>query len=449
MKKLLFLLVAVLTVSLASCSSDDTDKMLKTVPKDTKVLVIVNTKQLTEKLGKDGKEVLEETFEKAIKGSRGEARDLMEFLTSEDSQIDFSQPIIFFENNNSLMITLMVKNEKKFREGLDKEGGRKLIDKKDGYWATSDGNTFMHKKQVWFTSTYPEVTVKDIKKLVELKEGKTAADIEYVAEVLEKSNDVSMLINLSSVYENAGREARIVANMIMDDPAYISGSLNFEESKVAIEAMVLDSKFKPAKLGFKLSEINTSALKNFQGKGNMFGAVGLSSATMNQVVDQINSITTLPYEFNSLLRNIDGNLAASAYMPSYDSNGPSSWAVMISFRDAASAQQAADLLSEADLDFGNYGNVFAQGNQVYIMTANQQGSTIDSSLKNLEGAYAAGYFNASGLSSAKAQGIEKLLSGLNLKLVPDGDGLKVQFYVDTKGDQNALITILEFINKVK
>lgn len=440
MKKIFFLL-AVVAIALSSCGRKGEKDLLQTIPGDTDYFVVVNLKGLSSDLGDEGKHQLDELLDK--KGASFDAR--WKYFFSDDSQVDFSAPLVVFEYNNGILATFYTKDESKFAAGIEACLGEKGTEA-GGLYVCADNTVFMDGHQVWFATRYPEVTPSDITRLSGLGEKESVLGMEVTKKVIGKSDDIASVVNLDRALDGAwNRNARIMLNMLFDDASYLVSYTNFEKGKVTNETSFLSYKCEEAKLAFKMSKLDMGTLGKFDGKGNFFAAIGLNPELMRSIVRQMKNFGAVPPEAQEMLGQLDGTSAMSVNFDSKYSDP--SFSAMFTFKNKQGAADAASFLRTIS-DMGSSLSAIPSDRQLFVIQGTQGGESFDSVVGDLKGASLGIVLMKSFFENMGSNNGASYLGPCVIKLKEEGKGVKLGVTMHTPGEANSLVSFLQMVSSL-
>lgn len=442
MKKNLLLFLAFVAIMMSSCRKTNVDELLQTIPQNTRCLAIFNTENLKDNLGKEGVEQLRKVLSQS---HRNNADQTFEYIFSGDSEIDLSAPFCIFEFNNALIITCALKDEGKFRSELEEKTGIKFEKEKDIYYL-ADHTIFVSGKQTWITSGYPEVQPSEVNAFIHLPKSSSMAGNEYVTEMINQDADIASIMDIREMLASSSNmSASLWLNMAFRNPQYLASYVNFEKGSIIGDLTILNDKYKPAAFSLRPSNIDVSALKKFNSKGNLFVAAAFDSATISKIISQIENFAPIPPEVLAALKNIDGTMAVSSYINS-QSQQPGQVSAMITFKDNASASSCASFLTRMMADDTDE-QIHCQtiDNMLLISSPGELGESIGSVANSFDGAGMGLVFDTTNLD-LEGQQFANAVSRVVLRLVDNGDSSTLRFNISTTKGQNSLITLLQFMN---
>lgn len=454
MKRLLWILPALLMM-LASCSGRSEEDILLTVPKDTNYFNLVNLKAVTADLGEEGRAQIDRLLaENASKGRPDDAR--WSYFLGPDSQVDFSGPLVAFEFNNNILFSFYAKDASKFRDGIGQALGAELKEQ-DGVWKDADGTVFIKDSQVWFASSYPEISTADIAALSQTKEEGSVLAVDCARELATKGDDFCSFINLGETLQGSwNQQTRMVLNAIFDDPAYVVSSHNFEKGKAVGESVFLNYKGQPAELALKLQKINEGDLRKFDGKGNLFLVLGVNPDMMHNLVRMAKNFGGVPADLQETLESLDGNVAV-ALMQADKYAEPSSMSFSFTFGSKGAAAKAADFMRSGPLlgmlaslpSEGEEWKVFSEGDRCCLVYGDGTGAGIDTVAEDFKGACLGIAVLPSFIQNVTGgSNVSDYLDSFVLTLHDDGKGARIRTVLATKSDNNALVTLMRYIEDI-
>lgn len=494
MKKILFCLCGVMAMVLASCGGKGTslEDMLQTIPKDSKGFAVLNLKSLNDKLKADN---ADQSLQSLINGAVGNQmpKELKNFL-GEDSPVDFEGPMVVFETNQNPVISFYVKDEKDFRDMLEKEFDIKLK-KNDGIYEGREEDTYIYQKdkQVWICPG-TDLSAKDIKKLYDQKEDDSVLSYPAIGKVMESDADMIGMANLAELKSmRVNRDfSQMMAglNLVFDDPDILLVSANFDNGKATSTVGIYTAKGEPSKFAFQPAQINMQSLQSFPGKGDVFAAIGIDSQFMNTILSKIDSFI-YDREQKAILASLQGNIVfsmdlsailngefglagprydyaydydewddtplavdsmkmayadtvaaddifAEPYPSTRDYNGPA-FTVQAGFKSPSDAQRAANYIN-GQMNSTAQTSVNVEGSNLIISAGTQSGASIGKVASLFNGAYGGMVSLTENIKMPQVQMVSDLVKSFSIMLKPEGNGITINTQVETKEGQNALVT---------
>ena len=443
MKKLVFGLFAALMVMMSSCGgSKEVQKILTTIPRDTKAAIVVDFAKINEKLDKEGSGSLQELIISAFGNEMdAEAR----YFLGDESPIDFNSSAVFFEFNEEGVYTFYVKDPKVFRDALVEKCDMSLIEK-DGVWCDEDNKIFQLDNQVWVAISRYTLSASDVKDLASLSDSKSIMDLEAAKKMVDRNGDISFLGNLNAIGSSNREFAQMMMglNMSFDDPAYVEADINFEEGKVVGSATILNSKGKIAKCAVSPSKIDMGELKSFSGRGNAFLAFNVNASMMDQALSKVRNMG-IPEMVTDILGSLDGEIVISGDIATIGSSVPSIDA-MVTFDNASNASKYASM-ANAILPEGI--SLRADGRKMFLSIGNASGAGIESVADKFNGSAGGFAILLDQIPDPKVSVVSEFISAASIISKPAGDGVEMELNIDTKPGQNSLVTILKFAGMAK
>lgn len=436
MKHTALSIVSAFLLILCSCSSRDASDLFKSVPKDSSILVVANVESMASKMESANADFWQ-TITKLTKGRKLPAE--IKVLYDKNSGIDYSMPVLMFDRKGTSVFTFIIKDESAFKDCLKKEGIQ--LSSEGGIDTNADHTVFISDKQGWFANDYPELSVDDIKLFKALEEDMSMLSLQSVGELVESEDDLAFILPFASMMENniIPTKSSLMLNMLFDTPKYLEAKFNFNTAKLEGVISVLNDKGRVAACSIKPAKIDAGALKEFQGKGNIFFAIGTDSQLMGMLASQLRNLPMLPPDAMEVLKNIDGNIifAASAGNNGSPDNNVS---MQITFNSPQAAEGGRELV---DALFGGAEDlqVSVSGKSLsFSAGAPAEGSSIASVAGQFEGSCLGAvvlpsYFENSGNPSLA------VIKGFSLMGKPEGDKLQFHLTLNTTPGQNSLVAL--------
>lgn len=424
MKKTLMGMLTLCMLLLASCSNRNTEALLLTVPKSTPMLAIADVEKMGSRLGQDA------PLPSDLNAS-------WSMLLDGDTEADLSTPVVVFQNKNATIATVELKNADKFRSQVEEKSKKKFVHS-DGIWCLDGGTVFVCGNQAWLTAEYPRVESSDILGFTKLKEPESVLALDYSSEMAVSGHDVSYLFKLGGAMQSASQS--VYLNMLFDNPQYVGGYVDFKEGKAEGSAMVMNGDFLAAPLALELEQIDSAALKEFRGKGNLFAAVALDKSLVEKVMGQLKGLMRLPSRFVEILESLDGN-AVMACTLSGSSLFPRPSALMLTFESEEAAQKAAEFIADIPTKPSDL-SVRASGRCAYFQFPQAEGVEIAGLQGDFNDALLAVAMTTEGLDLSSNPKLQENFKGFNLKCVRSGEGIQVKYELLTPKGRNSLESCL-------
>lgn len=444
MKKTLLILAA-LTIILTSCGGKSGKALLQTVPADSEGLAVVEMKKVMADLGNEGRQQLDKAIARLQHKKGTDAK--WEYFFSSDSEVDFSAPLVAFVYKRATLFTFYVKDEGKFRSAIEEKTGSSFEEMPGGISALADNTVFLQDHQAWFAPEYPQVDASDIAELSQLSEKESIAGLPFIGSLADGKDDVSLLLNLDRLFEAQwNRQGRMALNMVFDDASYLVSRISFKEKEASAESVFLNYKGEQSSFAFKTSKIDTGALKDFDAKGNFLGVMGVNPDLMHSLVSQLKNFGAIPYSIQSILEEMDGNIAVSAGIANdYKEGVPSSLAVMMTFKSKEAADNAATFFRTHLAPGAEDVNIFTDDKRCYFIHGPQTGDSLKDFSDELKGANIAMVMLPSFLANMGYGDLSEYLDSCILTVKEESKGAKIYTRLNTKGSGNSIIALLKIL----
>ena len=442
MKKTTLSILCTLITLLCSCSSKDATDLLRSVPKETGLLMTVNIGELNEKL-KDGPQAQSVDINGIFSDLNTKHVELKKNLTvalDPESGVDFSLPMLMFERNNAFVVTFILKDKSKFIKNLEQQNGTKITDSK-GVKANSENTVFISGDQAWLGTDYPHITTDDINLFNALKEGDSVLSLERVAKTIDDKTDISCFLSLAYLnsVQPMSTQVALALNLLFETPRFLQVNASFLKGKIEGNLAILNEKGKIANFSMAPGKINIGELNSFPGKGDVFMALATDSKLMDQLAEQLKSFPTLPPNVMNAVKNIDGNIVISLGM-----NPPNQgFTAQIGLKSPDASNDLRNLIEM----FGNDLNgitMTTQGNNFILSGGNNlQGASITEVSKKFDGA-SFGIVTLPGFLRASSDSdTAQVIQGVSLMCKPKGQQLEFFYTVDTPAGKNSLLSLIE------
>lgn len=447
MKKTLLFFSAIAIFILASCSKEarmaarfekETTNILEHIPKNTKGVMIFNLPDMIEKLQEGSGDDFSQMIEDAV-GSQ--IYNKLEPWVDKKTPIDFSKPAALFEMNDEAVFTFFIRNEKDFRELLEDETDVKLKER-NGVWAASNDQVFQIGKQVWFTSSSTAFKPADFSKLKDLDKDRSFAALDVSQNIIEHHSDLSLIVDISEFsklnYEFEQYYSQL--NIVVSNPTYFEGYVDFEEGAITGQLALLDKKGMPSKLSVPLEKIDLSTFKQLPGKGNFFFAAGVNANALKPIIDNFRD--QMPEGVGRILQSINGTIAFSTDYKPDGFNG------VFGTMNGTTANSLKDFFAEY-FEYNNVGTISTDGNKILVSNPQNSGVEAREVADKFEGAVAGVAASSKNLGIPELNKYSSYFTGASAVLKTEDKSLVFEFTIDTEEGQNSLVTLFDFISKAR
>lgn len=443
MKKLVFLL-SLLAVVLASCTKRTAEGLLETVPSDSRCVAVADMKEISKKLGSDGRNRVD-SLVASLAGKGNET--LWRYFFSENSAVDFSAPLALFEYHNAMLATFYVSDEHRFRSSLESATSSKF-EKVGELYAGAGNRVFMKGSQAWFAPQYPEITPADIESLVRTPETQSMAYANYAAGLTDGHDDMAVLVNINRLFADMqNRKMQLVLNMILDDASYMFSRIDLDDDEVEIDTQFLNFQGQPSAFAIKPGKINVSDLKKFDSRGNVMVAVAASHELVHSIVRSMkNAGMAVPVPVQTLLEELNGNLVVAVDV---QSRLEASLNAMLTFKDKGSAQKAAEFFNGYMTALFQDFKVYADGNRVYVdASATPEGPSLAGFAEDFKGAGAGIVLLPSAFDSIGAKSTADYIDNCVITVGEKKGGAYVSTEIDLRKGVNPVIALFSLFGNI-
>lgn len=421
---------------LVGCSGNDSSSLLKSVPKDTGFLVVANIEKMHEKIGSDVS--LADSDLSNLGPSSGSMGKLLKVVFDPKAGVDYNVPLIVFERKYSPVVTFMLSDKNAFEKTLAAKAGIKLMNE-GGIKKSADNTVFISDKQVWLSPGYPELSKDDILLFKALGEKESVLSLQCAEKFLDSRANLSLLYSLSFLNgEEMLNPSYIMGlNFLFESPKYVEAHINFEKGAVKGTLNILDSKGSIANCTIKPVKINMKSLKDFNGRGNMFFAMGADPAIMALVSMGLQNVPMVPRDAVDAIKNLNGNIILAV-----DINGEEPGAsVSLDFDNVEAAEKGrslvASFLPEDKIGMSIAGNTLSA-----VYNDSQNGQPISDVASKFEGADI-GIVVVNHGNNAFRRFLPETVREFSLIGKSKGNALEFGLTLDTDPAQNSLLTILK------
>lgn len=427
MKRNLILGIALtMLLGLVSCSkNDDAHDLLSTVPGSAQVVTVVNINKLIHDIDAkaDGNELqLNDQLKKLTATSGTNPLDL---LTK--GCIRLTNVVVFVEQNKPY-VTGFVGDEKAFKDMFEKEFG-------DSF--TYQGkmqvcrNVAIYQDRFWIVSEVENID--NISHYMTISEKSSMASRGIADKLMKSDEDITGVASMASLTSLAGNMYMSLSEMMTGQAEFLYFEVQFDKGKIELEALMLDSKYKPLKEGDSgLQKINMGTIDMLEGDMDYLMAIGLNKKIMQTVAKQMP--VTVPG-----IEGVEGTVAIAGSQQMQGSGLPTAMAV-IKTENAQVATQLGDFVKE---QLRTNVKVSVKGKTLLLRTAELSGKiNVGPHLSDLKGAYFGVVVSPNALKNIMP-GKNIPFDGASLIIKPDDGTFKIQFSAYTGSNANALATLLE------
>ena len=439
--KLLFLLSSLVLIA-ASCSNNREEHLLETVPLEASYIGVVRLDKLSSQLGDEGQAALKEILDNSAKSLDSKWK----YFFSDESQVDFSSPLVIFSYKRATIATFMVKSESKFREAMEKATGSTFI-KSDGVESCAEGTIYLKENQAWFATSYPQVESADIASFLSLSEKESIVSQKFLSQLLDHKDDITTFVNIEKIMEGSlDFQSRMAVNMIFDDASYMISHTSLEKDKIENEIVFLNYKSEPTSLAIKTSKIDTKSIREFSGKGDFCFAISVDPELVKALVRQVKNFAPIPSDIRATLEDLDGDVIVSANVKD-STDILSSLSVMLTFNSSASATAAAEFLKNFAGGDTKSTRIFTDGKKCYFMADVQGASEVSPYAESFKNANLGVVILPTLFNSIGKPEIARLVKEISIMLYDDNKGAKIKSVVNLQEGSNSLVTILKLVGK--
>lgn len=342
---------------IASCSSsheEEVNELLASVPAQAETVSVVNLSTLIRQL--DGK------VKDGNITDMGKLSDLinkwhltkMNPIFSGESGIEWSTAVCFISAGQTVVTGYLVSQEN-FRNAVDKHlpgdwemSSDKKISFKDGI-ACRD-NRF------WIGEN---LSLQLIESFLSLSDIESFKSNEYAPELSKSKDALTILGSIDRLLASSGMKfgqqttIRMALGMLFNNPTYIVGSANYDDSSLELEMDVLDNNLKRSHCEIATSNIDVNTVASLKGNANFIAAVAVSEELTGQIKKFASSIGgALPMGYDAVISPLDGTIAfATDNILNDDYDGiPSGFRAIVTTNGKENAQLAQLLQSYATLE---------------------------------------------------------------------------------------------------
>lgn len=338
-------------MGIQSCSKVEKGDVLKYVPSDASMVYYGDLSYIAEQAGiKDGK------IGNPLKG-------VLEMYKADATEIDdaamlldcFTGDAAVFMDGQKLWVVAGIKDADPFFKYLEKEQDFDLEDEDGVKKAEKHHICFMVKDNMLFlggrldnNKMYDDA--EDIKPLLDLGED-SFAENEQTSKMADAASEKGCafftLVSLNKISTLADDrdfdQSKTALSMVFSDAAYIYSEANITDDGMTSEAMLLNSKYEPAKCEMPLGTIKAADLKYAAVEGNN---IAVALAMPRELIDRICKAAGAfcPTEVVELLRCFNGTIAATLNLAA---NKPvNTWAAMATAGNNADAMKLGNFVKE-------------------------------------------------------------------------------------------------------
>lgn len=445
MKKILTLTAIVaLILGLASCSDNNTDKLLCSVPADADGVVVINYEKIVEDLNlkTDGDKV---QFSNQLKTLFESEPAVSKLLSSGALKL---APMAFFYEDGQFYLTGFVADADAFMSFVEKESNS-TFQKNGSFSILTDGGVSIAvvNDRFWICDTDAE---KNLAKFMEQDKDASILSKE-VSSMLKKDNcDLSGIVTMDVLTElaesNSGLNPAQMA-MVLGAVEHLAFDCSFNKGEILATMCAVDAKGAPVDgkaLSKYFDKINMGTINCLTGDFDMIAACGIKPELANALGSLMNAYGGLKVP---QIEKIDGTMALGIQVRP---EGNASMMPMMMAVKMAEGDDAMALGQTVTSMTQNAVNVSVKGSTLLLRTASFTGKEAKAGacLKDLEGAYF-GYVVAPGVVKSYLPSNTIPFTGASLTLRPDGDSFKMEMRILTGSDKNSLSTLVSLLNAAK
>lgn len=445
MKKYLYLLFAITVFLLPSCSKDavfekETKNIFGQIPKDSKVVVVVNLRNIAEKLKSNDNEDISDMLEEAM-GSA--IFNKIEPWVNKKTPLDFTKPAVAFEKDNQMYLTFFVRNEKAFRDIVDDEYDNKMK-QRNGVWISGDEHIFQIGKQVWITSSM-EAKPADFQKFKDFDESRSFVTLPAAQNLIERHSDLSILVNLKEASQFKVVDAELFSsiNALANDPAYYEIFVDFEEGQITGRMALLNKKGEPAKASIPLEKINLGTFKQLPGKGSIFFAAGIDATALQPMIKKLSRY--LDAEITPILEQLKGT---SAFSLGFTDNYDMGCNAVVNTKSSQGAVEIVPYMNSC-FDLQHYGQISTADQKILVSNPKVNGIEARDIASKFEDVLIGMAVSTKNLPDRFPKNISSYFPLASLLFKAENKGLVLELNIETEEGVNSLITICDFLAKIR
>lgn len=316
-KYLLLSLMALIAVGFNSCKKDtmDVTKLLSSVPSSASGVVVFNTEELLEDAGckVKGHEIIPGDEVKGILQNAGNiARQDLMVLFDGTTGIEPRGAVWFYDANRSFL-TFSLYDVNKFEEFVEKKSGNKFTENEG---VKICGNVAVRDAQAWIClSSGKRIDPDAIKGYASLSDSQSFLVTPMGEKLLVSEDDVRGWAMLN-VYMNEilSRSQRSMATFslgfLFEDAESVKFSVEFSKGEIEAEAMILNSKGKPAKYLLSENKIDVSDIKSLGSSCDALMAFTVNQKMLKKFEKLGNAFGGSQFgDFGEAFKNVDGTVA--------------------------------------------------------------------------------------------------------------------------------------------
>ena len=443
MKKLGFILMTLVLLVFNSCKKDTVDvtDLLKTVPSSAGGVMVFNLENMLEKAGckiKDHEIIPGPELEALINQGSATSQQDIKVLFDGSTGIETKGAVIFYDSNR-VFLTVLLHDENKFCQFVEKQSGASFSDEGNGLKVL--GNTAVKGGQAWILlSRGRRIDPDGINSYAKLATSQSFLVTPMGEELLVSEDDIrgwALLDTFTDEFMNRQNRSMVTLGLgfLFDKAESLKFSIEFEKGEYEIEAIPLDSKFKPAKYKLPSEKVNVDLLKSLGTTCD-----GLMAFTVTpKLVDKIDELSrafggALFGDLKETLKNINGTVGVIT-----------SGAIDINMNSCALIETKGDLSQSLKSYLSEYvGNLSVEGNVVRVQKGEVSGNLdVATCAEELKGACMGMVIDQSEIQSLGGISTENF-SSIIFKMEPKSGS--VEFKIDGKTrnpDENAILSVIK------
>lgn len=449
MKKLSFLLAAIILMVANSCKKETVDvtDLLTTVPSSAAGVMVINIEGLAEDAGckiKDHAIVAGEDVENLIKNASVGSQEDLKWLFNGDSGIEPKGAVVFYDANRTYL-TCALYNVEKFMNFVEEKAGGSFSSHGSGVKVC--GAVAVKGAQAWINLTpYKPLDADGIAAYASLSPSQSFLVTPMGEKLLDEEDDLRGWARLDTfIRDIMGSKDKtftsIGIGLLFDKAESVKFKLDFKKGEAEAELVVLNKDFKPAKFQLPMEKVDVNVLKSLGQTCNGMMAFTLTPKLVKKLDDINDTFGGILFaDLGSKLKNVDGTVGIIG--SASDMNNISTQGV-ITLSKGDLSQDIRDFISEY------LGNLTQDGKYVRFSKGDVSGNlSVEECAEELKGCYYGLIMNPAELM---AMGYEQIpstgIKNVVFKLDPDSGGIEVKLEINTVAEnENALLTLLK-VNK--
>lgn len=314
--KLTWAIAALLVLGLSACKKNtmDVTELLKSVPSSSAGVVVFNLEEMLEEAGckvKDHKIEPGKELQKIISSASIEHQKEIASIFDGNSGIEPKGAVVFYDSNRTYL-TFSLYDETKFCEMISSQRNASFKEETSGVKICE--NVAVKGTQAWICLSSTKIDADAIAGYSSLVTSQSFLVTSMGEKLLVDENDIrgwALIDTFSRQMLDKGRFNALTLGLgfFYEDAESVEFKVDFDEGEMELEAMVLNSKGKPAKYQLPAEKIDVATLKGIGGTCDAMMAFTINEKLIKKL-DKVSPLLANTFfgKLTETFKNIDGTI---------------------------------------------------------------------------------------------------------------------------------------------